>query len=119
MKTILLVFFFTGIFGLSNSFSQEAVPQWPEISGLQLSHNSSTIMLQWLAKSEPNGIYYEIERSEDGINYKTVGIVLGGFDKSDGYHYMFREQVKNTKFYYRIRQIHKDGSSRIAAERSV
>lgn len=119
MKTIVLVFFFTGIFGFSNGYSQQADQNWPEVCKFQLSHSGSVVKLQWLAKVEPNGFYYEIERSEDGTNFKTVGVVLGGFEQEGQYSYKFQEKAKATKIYYRIKQVKQDGSFRIAAERSV
>ena len=119
MKTTLLVFFFTGILGFSNGYSQQAVQNWPEVCKFQLSHSGSVVKLQWLAKAEPKGFYYEIERSEDGINFKTVGIVLGGLEQEGEYSYKFRDKAKAAKIYYRIKQVKQDGSFRIAAEHSV
>jgi hypothetical protein len=119
MKTILLVFFFTGIFGFSNGYSQQADQNWPEVCKFQLSHSGPVVQLLWLANAEPKGFYYEIERSEDGTNFKTVGIVLGGLEQKGRYSYKFQEKATAAKIYYRIKQVKQDGSFRIAAERSV
>jgi hypothetical protein len=119
MKTILLVFFFTGILGSSGTYSQQAVQNWPEVCKFQLSNTGSVVQLQWLAKTEPAGFYYEIESSEDGKNFRTVAVVLGGFEQEGEYSYKFRDQATAAKIYYRIKQVKQDGSFRIAATRSV
>lgn len=119
MKTTLLVFFFTGILGFSNGYSQQAVQNWPEVCKFQLSHSGSVVQLQWLAKAEPEGFYYEIESSEDGRNFKTVALVLGGFVQEGQYSYRFQEKAKASAIYYRIKQVKQDGSFRIATTRSV
>jgi hypothetical protein len=119
MKTIILsVFFLIGLTCVSNSFSQQASENWPEVSKLQFSSSHSVISIQWTAQSEPQQMHYEIESSNDGLHYKTVAIVLGGFEELGNYSYRFRENTSTTKKFFRIKQIKLDGSFRIAAEHS-
>ena len=117
MKTAFLIFFYIGILGFSGAYAQQN--NWPEVSKFQFSQSGSNMKLQWLVVAEPQGFYYEIERSEDGLTYKPVGIVLGGFEQEGLYAYKFQENVKGTKIYYRIKQVKQDGSFRIIAEHSV
>ncbi len=65
-------------------------------------------------------MYYEVERSIDGVHFKTVAIVLGGFANDQNYEYQFRGKGnEKNKAVYRIKQLKQDGSYRIVGERSI
>lgn len=117
MKTILFVYLFCiGI----NGTAQSVVSNWPKISSVTIAasaHNYT--ILNWTADKEDADLYYEIERSTDGVHYKTAAIVLTGFFEKETVRYQFKEKNNGSKTYYRIKQIKHDGSWQIAAETTL
>ena len=94
-------------------------PSWPEVSDIKLFQYNTTVSLQWTANSEASDLYYEIEKSADGITFKTAAMVLGGEQLNSRYTYTFKlKQTPNEKIIYRIWQVKKDGSSRLVGEQS-
>jgi hypothetical protein len=119
MKTVVLIFLFAGFFNFPKSYSQQAVQNWPEVVQFQYTRSDFVTTLQWMAQAEPEGVYYIVERSNDGTNFKAVAVILGGMEQEGLFNYRFREKNKTAKTHYRIKQINRDGSFRIAAEHSI
>jgi hypothetical protein len=92
---------------------------WPKVYDVQFEQQGSSIVLQWKADNEPKDIYYEIETSTDGKEFKTSAIVLGGF--ANDQHYTYKYKAKKSaaaKTFYRIKQMNNDGTYRIVSEQS-
>ena len=103
-----------------NSYGQSNTTDWPTISEIHITAKASIVSIQWVADTAPKEVYYEVEQSKDGVHFKTVTIVLGGFANDQNYSYQFREKKKGTlKVVYRIKQLKQDGSYRIVGERSI
>ena len=67
----------------------------------------SQVTLQWkVAQNEAAG-RFEIERSEDGINFFTTGTVFPTA-KSDAENYSYTETIKTYKIYYRLKMYDKN-----------
>lgn len=71
------------------------------------------VTLKWITESEINNNHFEAERSFDGINFTTIGIVLDGFENGSKKSYQFKDnsaalQSKNI-VYYRLKQIDNNG----------
>lgn len=84
-------------------------------TSLTASANDKTIVINWKTASEVGSDFFEVERSVDMQNFKTVALVLDGFAaEGTGKTYGFKEAaglVKNGKaVYYRLKQIDKDGT---------
>lgn len=61
-------------------------------------------ILQWKSTIEASGVWYEIERSEDRINFRKAGAVAGKASEGFGSDYTFTDPDKlNGPVYYRIR----------------
>jgi len=76
----------------------------------QGSRENDQVTLQWkVAQNEASG-RFEIERSEDGINFITAGIVFPNA-KSDAENYSYTESVKAYKVYYRLKIYDKNQTS--------
>lgn len=76
--------------------------------------DNRSINLDWMTKSEQSNLHFEVERSFDNSNFKTVAIVLDGFSTdTDQKAYKFKEnkaELKgNTAAYYRLKQIESNG----------
>jgi len=118
MKTIILVFLFNSLFSITALYAG-VEPQWPVVSNIQVSQNTNTISISWAANAEEKDIYYLVEKSTDGVRYKTAAIVLLGFEGTTQYSYLFKEKTNTSKTTYRIKQIKNDGSFNIVAERTL
>ena len=74
-----------------------------------------TIMLDWNTASEVSNGYFEVERSANATNFKTVALVLDGFStEGTGKKYAFKEDAsvtKNGTVYYRLKQFDEYGNT--------
>jgi hypothetical protein len=70
------------------------------------------VQLQFSTKTEINTNYFEIERSADGTNFSTISTITAT-NNSNGNSYQFTDAtIKiNTIYYYRLKQVDKDGST--------
>ncbi|MFT2011420.1 T9SS type A sorting domain-containing protein [Pontibacter sp. 13R65] len=68
------------------------------------------IALVWSTASEQDNDYFNVERSQDGITYKTVGKVKGAGNSSLKLNYTFLDsQAPAGLVYYRLKQVDTDG----------
>ncbi|MEY4903946.1 MAG: hypothetical protein RLZZ292_1761 [Bacteroidota bacterium] len=68
------------------------------------------VNVTWQTASERNNAYFEIERSEDGINFKPIGMVYGkgNVENVSNYGFVDDKPVQNLN-YYRLKQHDTDG----------
>ncbi|MFT3679707.1 MAG: hypothetical protein QM791_05515 [Ferruginibacter sp.] len=71
--------------------------------------DKNKIDLNWAVSNETGDVYYEVERSFDGKNFTTAGLVLDGINEGSGTKtYRMRDNtiaVKNRPvIYYRVKQ---------------
>ncbi len=69
--------------------------------------------LSWSTATETNNDYFDIERSEDGLNFTAIGKVAGATNSNriTKYTYLDKSGIERTALlYYRIKQVDKDGS---------
>ena len=74
------------------------------------------VNLNWITTTEVNHSHFEVERSFDMNNYKTIGVVLDGFEGDNGSRSsMFKDLAASLKgqsvVYYRLKQFDLDGKS--------
>lgn len=67
---------------------------------------NSTVILHWQTSNEVNNSGFEIERSENGSQFETLGFVGS---KGDAALYQFTDNAPLKKGFYRLRQIDLDG----------
>jgi hypothetical protein len=99
-----------------------------ELCGLPVSYVSfeatpvsGFVKLKWQASNEVNTNYYTIERSEDGINFISIGSLNAEGNNSGGvisYSFIDRSPVLGTS-YYRIKEVDQNGSAYYTVVRSV
>ncbi len=77
--------------------------------------------LSWVTASERNNDYFVIERSDDAIDYDSIGYVDGSGTSYRMNYYFFDDDTykQGSTCYYRIRQIDFDGSSTVSQTVSV
>lgn len=73
------------------------------------------VFLNWNTKAETANIHFEVERSSDMTNFKTVALVLDGFStEGAGKRYAFKENSAVVKHgepvYYRLKQVDEKGN---------
>jgi len=74
-------------------------------------YNESEIILKWETLSETNNFGFEIEKSEDKLNWRKIGFIKGNGKTSSENSYIFYDNENSEgKYYYRLKQIDFDGS---------
>lgn len=76
---------------------------------------SNSVQLNWSTSSEINNKYFVIQRSSDGSNYDSIGIVNGNVTTNtvENYSYTDYNYSTNTN-YYRLKQVDYDGNFTIS-----
>ena len=73
---------------------------------------SNGIRLQWATVQEINTARFEIERSDDGSHYATIGQLPAAINSSSERQYSFTDLYpQNGRYLYRLRQVDQDGAS--------
>lgn len=74
---------------------------------------TNNILLNWVSSEEVNTSPIEVERSFNGKDFKSIGIVLDGFSKGTQMEYAFKDNSpllkNNATVYYRLKQVSVDG----------
>ena len=70
----------------------------------------ATVNCMWSTATEINNDYFTIESSEDGVNFKAIGIVKGAGNANEVLNYQFEDKdlLKSLR-YYRLKQTDFDG----------
>ncbi len=68
------------------------------------------VLLTWLTASEKDNDFFEVQRSEDGKTFESIGIVEGGGNSTEAIQYDFYDEYPlfGTS-YYRLKQVDFDG----------
>lgn len=68
--------------------------------------NNGAVSLTWVTATEVNNDYFEVQRSVDGTNYTTIGIVDGAGYSNTMLSYNFVDNTPNASgAYYRLNQV--------------
>ncbi len=70
------------------------------------------IIIDWGTDNKVATNYFEIERSSDGINFKTIAMVLGPDPKQPGcdcYKCFDKPDLKTKKYFYRLKHVSVNG----------
>lgn len=82
---------------------------WGGFAGKRV--NSSTVGLQWRTLQEQNASHYNVQRSEDGIRFRTIGMVMAQGTTASISDYNFNDKsATGAMYYYRLQQVDLDGS---------
>jgi len=82
---------------------------------IKVSVTAKSVILDWNTVSESGNSYYEVERSFNMTDFKTVALVLDGFStEGTGKKYAFKENTPVVKtgrsVYYRLKQFDEYGN---------
>lgn len=76
------------------------------------------VMLQWITSSEVNTSHFEVQYSQNGIDFTAIGQRAATGQSTTGNQYIFTHQVTDYGFhYYRLKMIDLDQSFRFSAIR--
>jgi len=82
-----------------------------ELTAFTASVVSNAVVLSWSTATETNNSGFDIERSEDNINFARIGFVPGSGTTSETRSYSYTDDlVSGGTYYYRLKQIDYDGS---------
>lgn len=81
-----------------------------DLASISANATAKTVFINWVTASEADNNYFEVERSIDNKNFKTVALLLDGFAaEGTGKSYKFKEdagEVKKGKtVYYRLKLV--------------
>ena len=104
----------------NDSTNPQPPPPIPEDDGgglpvtwydFQVHYHNNSNLLEWFTASELKNDYFEIQRSEDGINFKAIGRKEGSGTTNFLIRYSYSDDDirENTGYYYRVRQVDFDG----------
>ncbi|NJL77202.1 MAG: T9SS type A sorting domain-containing protein, partial [Saprospiraceae bacterium] len=82
-----------------------------ELTAFKAIAEKAAIKLMWETASEENNAGFEVERSENGKDFKKLAFVQGNGTTLEAQTYQFADQTarKGQTYYYRLRQIDFDG----------
>ena len=83
-----------------------------ELTSFTASATSEGVLLKWSTASEANNHGFEIERSEDGVEFFTAAFVEGAGTTSEPKEYIYNDEVEykgGEILYYRLKQVDFDG----------
>jgi hypothetical protein len=100
----------------TNAFTKYSTPgnSGIEYASLAATATDNSVFINWVTASEQNNSHFEVERSTDMKDFKTVAMVLDGFSTTgtNGKTYKFKEAAGDIKkgktVYYRLKQIDND-----------
>jgi hypothetical protein len=73
--------------------------------------NSSAIALQWRTMQEQNASHFNVQRSEDGVRFRTIGMVMAQGNTASISDYNFNDKnATGAMYYYRLEQVDLDGN---------
>ncbi len=73
---------------------------------------NNNVLLSWATSEEKDNSHFEIEKSVDGREWKTVGVVFGNGTSSLLNKYSYTDKsAKSATNYYRIRQVDNNGTA--------
>jgi len=75
-----------------------------------LNQSDQNITIYWTTLSETNCDYFEVQKSMDGINFTTIGKVIGSGNTTHEIRYRFTDyELTDGTVYYRLKQFDFDG----------
>lgn len=74
------------------------------------------VQLNWSTATEKNNSHFNIQRSNDGLNFENISKVNGKGNSSSVNNYLYTDiDVPSNNLYYRLQQVDVDGKSTLSA----
>lgn len=84
-----------------------------ELTSFSASASADVVTLDWTTATELNNRGFNIERSSEKNEWRTIGFIEGKGTTSEPQHYLYSDRlsdIKSNKLYYRLKQIDNDGT---------
>ncbi len=84
---------------------------------IMLKNFRNKIMIDWSVETSNNVNYFEVQKSNDGKNFKTVMLVLGPDPKDESgcnYECFDKQEAGIKKYYYRLKHVDVNGNENIS-----
>lgn len=82
------------------------------LAGFEVICENNNVNLQWLTVSEYNISHFEVEKSINGADWNSIGLVSASGNSSSSLYYTFSDNLisQNTFFLYRLKLVDMDGA---------
>ena len=81
--------------------------------------NKNDVLLKWSTANEINNHHFEIQRSNNGIDFLTIGTVATGIGAAEN-HYTFTDnKTINGNSFYRIKQVDRDANFKYSVTQPI
>ena len=106
------------LFSFSSSASQMLLPSvaldssLPKIKFFAVQPAAGKNIIAWEADTDLPTVYYEVQKSEDSLSFKTIAMILGPKPTNNNHNYFeFGDKSikQRIRTYYRIKQINAAG----------
>ncbi|MCO6498362.1 MAG: hypothetical protein J5I50_11955 [Chitinophagaceae bacterium] len=77
------------------------------------------VNINWATDNKVETNYFEVERSSDGENFKTVALVFGPDPQKPGDQYECFDKISGKKAYYRLKHVGLDGSLQYSSVKMI
>lgn len=87
-------------------------PAGINFTSFTLNSNQKGIKIDWATDNKIPTNYFEIERSRDGISFKTIAMMLGPDPKQINcycYECLDKPKANSKKYFYRLKHVSTDG----------
>ncbi|MFK7948070.1 MAG: T9SS type A sorting domain-containing protein [Saprospiraceae bacterium] len=93
---------------INGSAMNVALPvEWLDFYILRI-EDDTQLELNWITASEKNNDYFEVQKSENGINWEKIGQVTSKGESTSITNYKFIDTAPYAKNYYRLKQVDLD-----------
>ncbi|MEL6593848.1 MAG: cohesin domain-containing protein, partial [Bacteroidota bacterium] len=96
-----------GTVGVGTSFPVEMLD-------FQATAQDGNAKLEWITASETDNHYFEVQKSENGVDFFAIGTVEGAGTTQEHTYYQFEDQITASKLFYRLQQVDFDGSASLS-----
>lgn len=87
-----------------------------EFLGISAIQQDKEVLVSWSTASELNNNFFTVERSEDGVNFESIGFRNGAGNSNSLVNYYFTDvEPLSGLAFYRIRQTDYDGNSDVSS----
>jgi hypothetical protein len=106
----------TGIFIQASTISNSIVVLPIELLSFETINKENKVNVNWSTATETNTNYFDLERSVDGVNYKSIFKVNGAGNSNSINTYSFIDENPASGFinYYRLREVDFNGHNKLS-----
>jgi len=109
--TALLIITFSHLDGISQEHNAKI-----SYTSFTVNEANKKVIIDWITSENVVANYFEIQRSSDGKNFKTIALVLGPDPKqgSNNSYECFDTPSNKKKYFYRLKHISTDGETELS-----